>query len=309
MAAQHRFWCGIALTGILLNGAPASPAAAEPSGGQSRGQQAWLPSAGARPQAGAVQPPPLFQRQQEIQLAHELLAQTSGQRSSPYPPEVLEWQRQTKTLVQQGKYQEAAQIHEKGLAWAEKNLGPDHPATVVNILYLAVLYEMQDAYAKAEPLHLRALAIIEKELGPDHPTTANSLANLAGHYMKQGAYTKAEPLLKRALQITEKALGPDHPDTAQSLSNLAALYYSQGAYAKAEPLYLRALAIYEKALGSNHPSTIKVREDLQQCRKALGNKGAFHRNPATSSAVISLTATNPSRWLTCSRSKQAWPSA
>jgi hypothetical protein len=90
MAAQHRFWCGIALTGILLNGAPASAVAAEPSGGESRGQPTWLSSAGVRPQPEAVQPPPLFRRQQEILRAHELLAQASGQRRSPWPPEVLE---------------------------------------------------------------------------------------------------------------------------------------------------------------------------------------------------------------------------
>jgi tetratricopeptide (TPR) repeat protein len=238
-----------------------------------------------------------------------MLAQASGQRSRPYPPEVLEWQRQVNSLFEQGNYQEAIRIQEKELAWTEQNLGPDHPDTAASLNSLAELFRLQGTYAKAEPLNIRALGIMEKALGPDHPSTATSLNNLALLYYSQGAYAKAEPLNIRALGIMEKALGPDHPDTAQSLSNLAALYYSQGAYAKAEPLYLRALAIYEKALGSNHPSTIKVREDLQQCRKALGNKGAFHRNPATSSAVISLTATNPSRWLTCSRSKQAWPSA
>jgi len=214
MAAQHRFWCGIALTGILLNGAPASAVAAEPSGGESQGQPTWLSSAGARPQPEAVQPSPPFQRQQEILRAHELLAQAGGQRRSPYPPEVLEWQHQVNTLRQQGKYQEAAQIQEKELAWTEQNLGPGHP------------------------------------------------------------------------------------DTALSLNNLAELFRSQGAYAKAEPLYIRALAIREKALGSNHPSTIKVREDLEQCRKALGNKGAFLRYPATSRPVISPLP-NPHRWLTC----------
>jgi len=81
LAMQRRFWFGITLTSVLLNGAPTSAAAAEPSGGQSRGQPAWLSIAGARPQSEAVQPPPLFQRQQGIQRAHDLLAQARGQRS------------------------------------------------------------------------------------------------------------------------------------------------------------------------------------------------------------------------------------
>ena len=128
---------------------------------------------------------------------------------------------------------------------------------------------------------------MEKALRPDHPDTAQSLNNLAQLYADQGAYAKAEPLHLRALAIREKALGPDHPDTAQSLNNLALIYAKQGAYAKAEPLHLRALAIMEKALGSNHPSTIEVRENLEQCRKALGNKVVFLRNSATSRPVSS----------------------
>jgi hypothetical protein len=43
------------------------------------------------------------------------------------------------TLYQQGKYQEAAQIQEKVLAWTEQNLGPDHPDTASGLNNLAVL--------------------------------------------------------------------------------------------------------------------------------------------------------------------------
>ena len=199
-----------------------------------------------------------------------LLAQASGESSSPYPAEVQEWQRQVKALLQQGNYQEAARIQEKELAWTEQSLGPDHPSTATSLNNLAELYRNQGAYAKAEPVYLRALAINEKALGPDHFDTATSLNNLAVLYDSQGAYAKAEPLYLRALGIREKALGPDHPDTAQSLNNLAALYDSQGAYAKAEPLYLRALAINEKALGPDHPSTALSLNNLAALYRSQG---------------------------------------
>ena len=73
---------------------------------------------------------------------------------------------------------------------------------------------------------------------------------------------------EKVLAWTEQHLGNAQIYTASSLNNLAEVYQNQGAYAKAEPLYLRALAIIEKILGSNHPNTIKVRENLEQCRKA-----------------------------------------
>jgi tetratricopeptide (TPR) repeat protein len=220
MALWAGIWCGIALTGILLSDAPSSAVAAEPSGGQIRGQPTWLSSAGAQPQPEAVQPPPMLQRQQGIQRTHELLAQARGQRSSLYPPEVLEWQHQVDTLYQQGKYQEAAQIQKKVLAWTEQNLGPDNPDTATGLNNLAVLYRNQGANAKAEPLYLRALAIREKALGPDHPDTAQSLDNLAMMYSSQGAYAKAEPLFIRALAIRERTPGLNHPSTIKSRENL-----------------------------------------------------------------------------------------
>jgi CHAT domain-containing protein/Tfp pilus assembly protein PilF len=199
-----------------------------------------------------------------------LLAQASGQNGHPLPPEVLEWRRQVKALVQQGNYQEAARIREKELAWTEQHLGPDHPDTATSLNSLAVLYSSQGAYTKAEPLYLRALAIRQKALGADHPDTAQSLNNLAAHYFSQGAYAKAELLLLRTLAINERARGPDHPDTATSLNNLAVLYESQGAYAKAEPLSIRALAINEKERGPHHPDTAASLNNLAALYRSQG---------------------------------------
>jgi len=81
-----------------------------------------------------------------------LVSQARGESSSPYPAEVQEWQRQVKSLQQQGKYLEAAQIQQNVLAWMEQQLGPDHPDTATSLNNLALLYDSQGAYAKAEPL-------------------------------------------------------------------------------------------------------------------------------------------------------------
>ena len=201
-----------------------------------------------------------------------LLATASDQSSNPFPPEVLEWQRQVKTLHQQGKYQEAVRIQEKELAWTEKHLGPDHPTTASSLNTLGFLYLAQGSYAKAEPLFQRALAIREKIQGPEHPDTAQSLNSLSELYYTQGAYAKSEPLVQRSLAIREKALGPDHPITAESLNNLGAVYLSKGAYPKAESLVQRSLAIREKALGPNHPNTA---ESLSNLGVLYFSKGAY----------------------------------
>ena len=187
---QHRFWSGIVLASFVLSAAQTTAVAAEPSEGQSGGQAAWLSRAGARAEPEAIQPLHLLQHQQGFQRAHEILAQTRGQSSSPYPAEVQQWQQQAKALMEQGRYQEAVQLQDKVVAWTEQHLGHDQFYTATSLNNLAELYQNQGAYAKAEPLYLRALAIREKALGPDHPDTAASLNNLALLYYSQSAYAK-----------------------------------------------------------------------------------------------------------------------
>ena len=80
---QHRFWSGIVLASLVLSAAQTTAVAAEPSEGQSGGQPAWLSHAGARAEPEAIQPLHLLQHQQGFQRAHEILAQTRGQSSSP----------------------------------------------------------------------------------------------------------------------------------------------------------------------------------------------------------------------------------
>jgi tetratricopeptide (TPR) repeat protein len=269
---QHRFWSGIVLAGLVLSAAQTTAVAAEPSEGQSGSQPAWLSRAGARAEPEAIQPLHLLQHKQGFQRAHEILAQTLGQSSSPYPAEVQQWQQQAKALMEQGRYQEAVQFQEKVLAWTEQHLGNDQVYTATSLNNLAELYLNQGAYAKAEPLYLRALAIRERALGPDHPDTATSLNNLGYMYKEQGSYSKAEPLLQRALAIREKIQGPEHPDTAQSLNSLAELYGAQGAYSKSWPLIQRSLAIREKALGSDHPDTA---ESLNNLAYLYNEQGAY----------------------------------
>jgi len=144
--------------------------------------------------------------------------------------------------------------------------------------------------ARAEPEAIQPLPLIQRQRGfqrahevvaqapgqisSPYPAEVQQLQQQAKALMEQGRYQEAMQFQEKVLAWTEQQLGPDQASTATSLNNLAALYRNQGASAKAEPLYIRALAIFKKTLGSNHPNTIKVRENLEQCRKALGDRGA-----------------------------------
>ena len=173
----------------------------------------------------------------------------------------LIFDRVSRFLVLNARYDGAEMLYRRALAIWEKILEQEHPSMAISLGMagglnnLAGLLDNKGFYAKADPFYRNALAIYEKVLGREHPFTATSLNCLAVLLYKKGDYAGAEPLCSRALAIREKVLGQNHPDTATSLNNLAELLHSKGDYAGAETLYRRALAIREKVLGKDCPDT------------------------------------------------------
>src|SRR5260370_7144620 len=103
---------------------------------------------------------------------------------------------QVNQLIEQGKYQEAIPIAEKGLEVSKRVRGPEHPETVDALNDLGLLFQKIGDYAKAGPLYQQALRIRQKVLGPEHPLTAQSLNNLASLYQAVHEYAKAKPLFQ-----------------------------------------------------------------------------------------------------------------
>jgi CHAT domain-containing protein/tetratricopeptide (TPR) repeat protein len=188
--------------------------------------------------------------------------------------EAARLEKEAEKLRDDGKFQEAIPLAERGLTLREGTLGPMHPDVARGLDDLAALYRERGEYEKAEQLALRALDIREKALGPMHPDVARSLHGLGAIYCARGMYGKALPLVVRGLDIREKALGPMHPDVAHSLNDLALLHDYQGEYDKAEPLYLRSLDIREKALGPLHAD---VAESLNNLAGLYESQGAYEK--------------------------------
>ena len=112
---------------------------------------------------------------------------------------------ESRMLIHQGRYSEAAKVTDEAVTVAEKQFGPNHPAVVKSLNNLAKLYQTQANYGEAESLYKRALAINEKALGPQHPRVAAVCENLAGLYRQIGKKSEAEALEERARKIR-------HPD-------------------------------------------------------------------------------------------------
>jgi tetratricopeptide (TPR) repeat protein len=153
----------------------------------------------------------------------------------------------------QGKYDEAEQLHQRAFVIKEKLLGPEDKSIANSCNNLALIYSSQGKYSEAEQLYQRALAILEQK--PESEVSyalPMCLHNLAWVYQNQEKYAQAELLHQRALTFREKILGPEDLEVAWSLDQLATFYENQGKYAEAEQLYQRALMIYKSELGPKH---------------------------------------------------------
>ena len=172
-----------------------------------------------------------------------------------------------------GRYAEAARLHERAVTLVEQALGPDHPAVADALTSLANDDYKLGEFAEGAAVARRALAIYERTYGPEHPKIAASLNNVAVALYSLGDTTQAEALYLRALAVREAALGPWHSGVAISLLNLANVYVSTGEPVRALPLFERTVAINERAFGPDHPEVAGSLNNVGLALTTMGEHG------------------------------------
>jgi tetratricopeptide (TPR) repeat protein len=193
---------------------------------------------------------------------------------------------------EQGQYDEAISLYERGLRILRARLAPDDPRLATFENYVGNTLVRQARYDEGR-VHLgTALAIRRKALGEEHPRTSDSYLNLGVSYFEQGRPDDARVQYLRALAIRERVpeyakaslhnnlgngetvlgnypaairhheaalaerrerLGPSHPDVATSLNNLGSIYLSTGDLGRAQEIIEEGLVLRRRTLGESHP--------------------------------------------------------
>ena len=152
-----------------------------------------------------------------------------------------------------GKYREAKETTQRGIAIMETIFGPEHRDVGVALTRLSVVTRELGELALAREIAERALTIVELGYGPAHPEVAITLTNL-GHVLRElGQLEPARHALVRALTIDEAYYGPEHAELATTLINLGLVLEYLGELAPARDAQQRALAIKEAVYGGEHP--------------------------------------------------------
>ena len=92
----------------------------------------------------------------------------------------------------QGCYDETEMLYVEKLEISKRDLGEEHPNTLMHMTSLAILYEKQGRYDEAEPLYLQTLEISKRILGDEHPFTLKTMNRLKILNEKQGERVAGE---------------------------------------------------------------------------------------------------------------------
>lgn len=193
-------------------------------------------------------------------------------------------------LREQGRFKEAEEWHRRGLAIAEKAVGPDHPSVGIIVDTLATALGEQGRLDEAIPLQRRVLALHERTLGPDSPSVAVACVNLGDSLRRIGQPKDTLPLLLRAREIFSNKLGAEHPYVAFTFHNEGNALSDLGDHAAARTAIARALAIRHAAHKPDHPDIAESYALLAKNELRAGKVRAGSEAIAKALAVLDAPA-------------------
>lgn len=154
-----------------------------------------------------------------------------------------------------GNFARAAELAEKAMNLAIKELGPDHEKTAVMEINLAHVHVIMRETEKAEPLLRSAKKKVEKIHGKDHISLVTVYEDLAKVFAAKNDLEKSRLSLSKTIAIIAKAHGADNPEIANYLIQQASIDVATNKIDVAQKNYEKALGILEKKFGKNSIST------------------------------------------------------
>ena len=140
----------------------------------------------------------------------------------------------------------------------ERQLGKDHPDTLMVTRDLAWIYMSSSLWSDAEGPAQRSLELERHRLGSKNPKTFLAAANLARVYRKVGKVDKGLQLEDEVLKL---ATG-ENPDILIALNVIGWNSLECKEYFRAETVWLQMHALQRKALGEDHFKTLDTLENI-----------------------------------------------
>jgi serine/threonine protein kinase len=141
---------------------------------------------------------------------------------------------------------------EKAVALNRRELGDEHPNTLMSIGNLATMRYSMGEFKEAEQLFRERLEISQRTLGGSHESTLATCQKLSALLNRVGREDEAESLIRETIAKRQKTLGADHPDTLRSQYFLAGILINRDP-AEAESIMRVVLDGQRRSLEDNDP--------------------------------------------------------
>jgi len=161
-----------------------------------------------------------------------------------------------------GLFSEAASLIQRAFELLRKELGTDHPWTLLAMHRLVSIYHQQGRWEESAVLTRTLLVIHERELGSDHEATLVAKDRVASLYEHEGRFGEAEAFRLGVLEKRRSTLGDSHESTLASMEALATLYSKLGRFEEAQSLFNDVIQTRARVLHSDHPHTLGTMNNL-----------------------------------------------
>ena len=166
------------------------------------------------------------------------------------------------SLYEQGRVGEAEKMQRDLYEVQLRELGPQHPHTLLALNNLATYLMRLGKHLESEKM-LRGLhAAQEKVFGMEHPNTLTTASNLANSLAHQRKDEEAEQMLHAVHDTKIRVLGPEHVDTMLAATNLGHFYLKLDMGEKAEDILRQAQQSQRRVLGRQHQHTVTTTSHL-----------------------------------------------
>jgi tetratricopeptide (TPR) repeat protein len=173
-------------------------------------------------------------------------------------------------LHDQGKFEEAASLHQQVLDKRANSLGKHHRDTLLSLNCLAAVLQAQARHEEADNLHQLELESIKGGAHNQPGRGTRSLILLAKKLRVQMQRKRAETLYRQVVEGRKANLGERDLSTLTSMSNLTSVLLDLEKYDEAESLSRQVMRRRREEAGENHPDTLTSVSVLARILKEQG---------------------------------------
>ncbi|MET8001328.1 FxSxx-COOH system tetratricopeptide repeat protein [Nonomuraea glycinis] len=180
------------------------------------------------------------------------------------------WSNLSRAVRLSGQFQVATDLSEDAYTYGVRELGEDHPDTLLAAKDHAVSLRRSGRLLDGLDLMRGTRARMDRLYGDEHADTMAATMGLSNALRASGELDEAREMAERALRHYPEVFGDDHPFTHACRTNLALVMRLTGDAASARDMNARALAGLDGRVGLEHDYAVTCAINLQNDLATLG---------------------------------------